>query len=127
MSDDFLAFFRHEPSRRLAAGETLFNKGDPADAIHVVRSGELQIIDGNRVFETLGPGGIVGEMALIDGGPRSATVRASAPSEVVALDQKRFLFMVQQTPFFALRVLKVMSSRIRAMNADVTTVDEVGA
>jgi len=92
-----------------------------------VRSGELQIIDGNRVFETLGPGGIVGEMALIDGGPRSATVRASAPSEVVALDQKRFLFMVQQTPFFALRVLKVMSSRIRAMNADVTTADEVQA
>ncbi len=123
MSDDFLGVFRNEPGRRLAAGEILFSKGDAAQEIHILRSGELQILDGNRVFETVGPGGIVGEMALIDGGLRSATVRASAPSEVVALDQRRFLFMVQQAPYFALRVMRVMSARLRSMNVQATSLD----
>lgn len=115
--EDFLGFFRNEDGLRLDAGQVLFAKGDMAHEAFVVRSGELQILDGNRVFETVGPGGIVGEMALIDHGQRSATVRASIPTEVIALDERRFLFMVQQTPFFALRVLRVMSSRLRAMNA----------
>ena len=127
MSENFSVAFRNGEEIRLEAGQILFKKGDMGHEIYVVRSGELQILDGNRVFETVGPGGIVGDMALIDGGPRSATVRAASASEVNPLDERRFLFMVQQTPFFALRVLKVMSSRIRAMNADVTTADEVQA
>ena len=63
-------------------------------------------------------------MALIDGGPRSAAVRASVASEVVPIDERRFLFMVQQTPFFALRVMRVMSARLRSMNARATELDQ---
>lgn len=123
MSENFLGSFRNGEEMRLDAGQVLFKKGDVGHEIYIVRSGELQILDGNQVFETVGPGGIVGEMALVDGGPRSATVRAISASEVNPLDERRFLFMVQQTPHFALRVMRVMSARLRAMNARVTELD----
>jgi CRP/FNR family transcriptional regulator, cyclic AMP receptor protein len=127
MSENFLGSFRNGEELRFEAGQVLFKKGDAGHEIYVVRSGELQILDGNRVFETVGPGGIVGEMALVDGGPRSATVRASSASEVIPLDERRFLFMVQQTPHFALRVMRVMSARLRAMNARATELDQTDA
>jgi CRP/FNR family cyclic AMP-dependent transcriptional regulator len=59
------------------------------------------------------------EMALIDAGPRSATVRAIRQSIVIPIDERRFLFMVQHTPFFALRVMRVLTARLRAMNERV--------
>jgi CRP-like cAMP-binding protein len=124
MTENFLGSARSGEEISLDVGQVLFTKGDAGHELYVVRSGELQILDGNRVFETVGPGGIVGEMALIDHGPRSATVRASTASEVVPFDERRFLFMVQQTPHFALRVMRVMSARLRAMNARATELDK---
>jgi CRP-like cAMP-binding protein len=122
MSDDFLALFSNATDIiRLEPGHVLFDKGDPGSQMYVVKSGEVTIGDGNHVFETLSTGGIVGEMALMDQGPRSATVRAVTEAEVIPIDQRRFLFMVQQTPFFAIRVMRVMSARLRAMNERVTT------
>jgi CRP-like cAMP-binding protein len=55
-------------------------------------------------------------MALVDTGPRSANVRATKQSVAIPINERRFLFMVQQTPFFALRVMRVISTRLRAMN-----------
>lgn len=124
MSDDFLGLFGNEAGEALSPGQVLFSKGEPAHTLYVVKSGELQILDGNHVFETVGAGGIVGEMALVDGGVRSATVRAVGPSAVIPIDEKRFLFMVQQTPFFAIRVMRVMSARLRAMNARTTALPD---
>ena len=124
MSDDFSGLFGDETATEsLGAGDILFKKGDPAQRLYVVKSGELQILDGNHVFETVDTGGIVGEMAIVDGGVRSATVRALVPTEVVPIDERRFLFMVQQTPFFAVRVMRVMSTRLRAMNARATALE----
>ena len=121
MAEDFLALFSKETEVvTLGPGETLFEKGDRGDAMYVVKSGELQIVDGNNVFETVAPGGIVGEMALIDSHPRSASVRASKPSVVIPINERRFLFLVQQTPFFALRLMTLISERLRAMNARAT-------
>ena len=59
---------------------------------------------------------------MVDGSPRSATVRAIKPSVVIPIDERRFLFMVQQTPFFALRLMRVMTARLRAMNEWAKTV-----
>jgi CRP/FNR family cyclic AMP-dependent transcriptional regulator len=122
MNDDlnFLGLFRHDTeAKTLAPGEFLFRKGDPAQDMYVVKSGELQVGDGNAIYETVTTGGIIGEMALVDGSPRSASVTALKPSEVIAVDQKRFLYMVQQTPFFAIRVMRVITQRLRAMNARI--------
>jgi CRP/FNR family transcriptional regulator, cyclic AMP receptor protein len=117
MTEDFLGLLGKEADVvTLAPGEVLFEKGEPGRFIYVVKSGDLQIIDGNFVYETVSTGGILGEMALVDAGPRSATVRAIKQSVVIPVDERRFLFMVQQTPFFAIRVMRVMSARLRAMN-----------
>ena len=117
MSEDFLGLLGSDTEVvTLAPGEALFNKGEPGHLMYVVKSGYLQILDGNYVYETVSVGSIVGEMAIVDGSPRSATVRAIQPSTVIPIDERRFLFMVQQTPFFALRVMRVMTERLRAMN-----------
>ena len=106
MSEDFSSLFASETEViSLALGEVLFEKGEPGHLMYVVKSGSLQILDGNYVYETVSAGGVVGEMALVDGSPRSATARAIEPSTVIPIDERRFLFMVQQTPFFALRVV----------------------
>lgn len=117
MSEDFSGLFEHETEVvTLAPGEVLFEKGEPGRLMYVVKAGDLQIFDGNYVYETVSAGGILGEMAVVDGSPRSATVRAIEPSIVIPIDERRFLFMVQQTPFFALRVMRVLTARLRAMN-----------
>jgi CRP-like cAMP-binding protein len=115
-SPDFSGMFHNEPTIAVKAGETLFHKGDEADGFYIVMSGSLRIANGNIVYEDIVPGGLVGEMALIDREPRSATVTALTDSEVVKVDLRRFLFLVQQTPFFSIRVMSVLSQRLRATN-----------
>jgi CRP/FNR family transcriptional regulator, cyclic AMP receptor protein len=122
ISDNFLNLFANESNTvTLASGETLFHKGDPGHQMYVVKSGEIQIVDGAHMLETVAPGGIFGEMALISKDPRSATAKAKSHSVVIPIDERRFLYMVQQTPMFALRVMDVMSSRLRAMNTRITS------
>ena len=123
MAEDFLGLFSDENTVvSFEAGRTLFKKGDPGHDLYVVKSGEVQILDGNHVLETVKAGGIIGEMALVDGSARSATVRAVTDTVVIPIDERRFLFMVQQTPSFAIRVMRVMSDRLRAMNERARTV-----
>ena len=127
MRDDsnFLGMFnRQTETRTVAAGTLLFAKGDPGHEMFIVKSGQLQVFDGNIVFETLGPGGIVGEMALVDQSPRSLTAKAMTDCEVIPVDEKRFLWMVEQTPFFAVRMLKVMAARLRKTNDLVKAIQE---
>lgn len=120
MANGFLGLFRSGPSSvKLADGEVLFKKGDAAKHLYIVEKGELEVLDGDDVLATLGEGEIVGEMALVDGGTRSATVRAKSRSIVVPVDEKQFLRMVQETPFFAIRVMRVMCARLRAMDAAI--------
>ena len=117
---NFLGLFRSEENVvTVKAGDDLFRKGDPGKAMYVVLSGELRIGDGNKVFEQLAPGGLVGEMALIDHVPRAATVTATTDSTLAEIDEKRFLFLTQQTPSFALNVMRVLSQRLRRMDAIV--------
>jgi CRP/FNR family cyclic AMP-dependent transcriptional regulator len=99
----------------LQPGEELFRKGDAAVHVYVVKSGELQILDGNCIYESVPAGGILGEMALISD-DASATARTVSECALIPIDRKRFLFLIQQTPFFALKVMRVMCNRLKAMN-----------
>jgi CRP-like cAMP-binding protein len=67
-------------------------------------------------METLSGGGVFGEMALIDGSPRSATVRAKTDCEVAPINEKTFLFLVHETPFFAIAVMRTLADRLRRMD-----------
>ena len=110
--------FQHaQDSVIFAAGQVIFREGEPGDVMYAILEGEVEIVVRGRVVDTTGPGGIVGEMALIDAGPRSATVRATTVCKLVPVSQRRFTFLVQQTPFFALQVMRIMSARQRRLLA----------
>jgi CRP/FNR family transcriptional regulator, cyclic AMP receptor protein len=120
MSDnevDFGLFVRREfPTRFFAKGSTIFTEGEQADEFFVVVRGEVEIRSGNRRFETVGQNGIFGEMAMIDESARSATVVALTDVTVAPIQEQQFLFMVKHTPFFALRVMRVLANRLRRQN-----------
>jgi CRP-like cAMP-binding protein len=101
------------PLAKFAPGETLFSEGDAGDNMYVVRSGEVEIERGGKVIETLAAGGIFGEMALIDGSPRAATARAKTACEVAPISERAFLFLVHETPFFAVSVMRTLAGRLR--------------
>jgi CRP/FNR family transcriptional regulator, cyclic AMP receptor protein len=105
--------------RSFKAGETIFKEGDRGDEMFVVQSGHVEIRRGNRVLETVAEKSIFGEMALIDDGPRSATVVAITDATVVPVSEKQFLFLVRETPFFALNVMRTLVGRLRTANAVV--------
>jgi len=107
------------PTRDFAEGQTIFREGDRGDEFFVVVRGEVEIRSGNRHLETLGQNSIFGEMALIDDSPRSATVVAWTDVTVAPIKEKHFLFLVRHTPFFALRVMRVLALRLRAQNRAV--------
>ena len=104
------------PPARFAAGDVIFAEGDKGDAMYVVRNGEVTVERDGRIMETLGGGDIFGEMALIDGAPRSATTRAKTDCEVAPINEKTFLFLVHETPFFAIAVMRTLAGRLRHMN-----------
>jgi CRP/FNR family transcriptional regulator, cyclic AMP receptor protein len=107
------------PTRNYGKGAAIFREGDRGDEFFVVVRGEVEIRSGNRLLERLGKNSIFGEMALIDDSPRSATVVAVTDATVAPIKERQFLFLVKHTPFFALRVMRVLASRLRAQNKAV--------
>jgi CRP/FNR family cyclic AMP-dependent transcriptional regulator len=103
-------------SRRFKAGSTIFREGDEANELFVIKSGKVRIQIGNRTLTELEPDSIFGEMALIDNEPRSATAIAVTDVELVPVGEKQFLFLVSQTPYVALKVMRVLVQRLRATN-----------
>jgi CRP/FNR family transcriptional regulator, cyclic AMP receptor protein len=103
-------------TRSAKAGEIIFKEGDDADQLFVIKSGQVRIQLGNRTLSELSANNIFGEMALIDDAPRSATAVAITDVELVPIAEKQFLFLVGQTPFFALKLMRVLAGRLRATN-----------
>jgi len=95
------------------AGHRFFTTGDQGEGMYVVTEGEGEITLRGKVLETVHTGGIFGEMALIDHKERSADVTAKTDVQVSSIDQKRFLYLVRNHPFFALEVMKIMTDRLR--------------
>jgi CRP-like cAMP-binding protein len=105
------------PVREFKAGEVIFKRGDPASEFFVIQSGKIDIRLGNRSLGILSDHDIFGEMALIDAAPRSATAIAATDVKLVPVGEKQFLFLVGQTPHFALNVMRVLARRLRAQNS----------
>ena len=109
--------FDHDPEPVvLKKGDALFDEGDQPDCMYVLLEGTADVLVGDRVVESATKGALFGEMALIDSSPRDAKVVATSPCRMAKIDQRRFQFMVQQTPNFATHVMKVMAQRLRQMN-----------
>ena len=102
---------------QLGPGDILFREGDTRDVAYVLLEGEVKIRLGDYVVETAKPGALIGEMALIDNSPRAANAVAKTSCRLAKIDQRRFHFLIQQTPNFATHVMKELADRIRHMNA----------
>ena len=109
-------FHNEAEGRPYAAGEKIFSEFDMGHEMYVVISGEVELSIGGEVLETLGPGEPFGEMALIDQAPRTASATAKIDCVVLPIPEKRFLFMVQQTPYFSLQIMRVITDRLRKSN-----------
>jgi len=99
--------------RTFKAGDVIFKQGDVGDVMYGVIEGEIEITVKDRVVENVGPGGVVGEVALVDTLPRSATATARTDARVAVIDNHRFMLMVAQNPWFSIQVMRVMADRLR--------------
>jgi len=115
---DLRNLFRNDDNVvEVAAGSILFNEGGPGDVMYVVLDGQIEVRIGGQRVDLVEPGDILGELALIDAEPRSATAIATKDARLVEVDERKFLFMVQQTPFFSLQVMRVLAARLRRRKA----------
>ncbi len=105
------------PLRRIHTGEILFRAGEPGDSLILVVEGKIDVRLGDETVETVGLHGIVGEMALIDNSPRSATAVAATTGEIAVIDRQTFLDLVREVPAFSLYVMRILADRVRRMNA----------
>ena len=103
-------------TRLFKAGTTIFREGEQAHELFVIKRGDVRIQIGNRTVSELSADHIFGEMALIDNEPRSASASAVTDVELVPVSEKQFLFLVGQTPYFALKVMRVLAQRLRVTN-----------
>ena len=104
-----------EKALAFPAGTTIFCEGDaPNGTMYVVVAGEVDIYVHGRLIDTVGIGSCLGEVGLVDNRPRTATVIARGDVRLEPIDQRRFQFLVHQTPYFALEIMQIMDERLRA-------------
>jgi CRP/FNR family cyclic AMP-dependent transcriptional regulator len=96
-------------------GSIVFNKGDVGACMYVVQSGVIEMVIGDIVVEVCGENEAIGFMSMIDSAPRSSTARVREACELSVIDQRRFRFMVDEVPNFALYITGAMARRIRGM------------
>lgn len=123
---DVLQHFRH--ARRIATipqGTTLFKAGDAADVMYVLMEGQANVMVGRIIVEIAGPGSLIGEMALVDRAPRSATVVARTLCRVVPVDPGHFDLLIHETPAFGRHVMAVMAGRLRRMNENLNATQAI--
>jgi CRP-like cAMP-binding protein len=107
-----------QETRTYAAGDVVFREGDDGHHMYGVIAGRIEVRKGDRVLDTCGPDDVFGELALVDHVPRTATAVAVEDSELALIDEHRFLFLVHETPMFALQVMSSLGERIRAHDQD---------
>lgn len=111
---DVLEIFKDSPkARRVAAGEVLFRRGDAANEMYVVLEGQVDVSLDGRLVESLPPGSILGEMGIVDQGPRSADAIAATDARIEVIDKAWFCTLIKRAPEFGLHVMSVMAERLR--------------
>ena len=105
--------------KKLNAGDVLFNEGDKGDVMYLIRDGKVKITKGRgddeKVLAVLKEGDFFGEMAIIDGSPRSASATATTPVTMLVIDKETFKAKIKENPLIEY-VLETLSRRLR--NAD---------
>jgi len=116
--DDLLAA---TTTRRLATGEELFRKGDPGNQLYGVLEGRLKVTasgtDGREVvFGYQGPGDVIGEIALIDQHPRSASAIAMEPTQLLTLHRRDLVPFLERHPKVAIQLAAALAAKLRRLS-----------
>lgn len=111
-------------TRRFRRGEVLFHQGDPGDSLFIITAGAVKIMlpseEGDEaILATMRPGGFFGELALLDGAPRSATAVALEPTETLVLPRDRFRFLIDTEPASRDALLAALAGELRRLTDHV--------
>jgi CRP/FNR family transcriptional regulator, cyclic AMP receptor protein len=107
-------FYNAKSFRDVPAGTVIFEEGASGAEMYGIVEGEVEVRLPGGAVNRLGPDDTFGEMAIVDSSPRSATVVAVTDTKLAVIDRHRFLFLVQETPMFALQVMSSIAERLRA-------------
>ena len=107
-------FYNAKSFKDVSAGTVIFQEGASGADMFGILEGEVELRLPNGVVHRLGPDDTFGEMAIIDNSPRSATAVAVTDAKLAVIDRPRFLFLVQETPMFAVQVMSNIAERLRA-------------
>ncbi|MBK9739132.1 MAG: cyclic nucleotide-binding domain-containing protein [Actinobacteria bacterium] len=109
-------FVSAKETKQYFPGEVVFSQGDASSQMFGVVSGAIDLFRDGELVMRIGPEGTFGEMGIIDGAPRSLTAVAAEATELATIDERTFLFLVQETPMFALQVMRSLAARIRELD-----------
>jgi CRP-like cAMP-binding protein len=111
-------------------GEIIINQGEVGDCMYIIQEGEVEIISavegGEIVLAVRGEGEFVGEMSIFDREVRSASVRSRGRARLLTVDKRNFMSRVHEDPSIALRLVQMMSSRIRELSREVARLKGAG-
>ncbi|MBZ0285931.1 MAG: cyclic nucleotide-binding domain-containing protein [Anaerolineae bacterium] len=97
-------------------GETIFHAGQAGEVMYIVQEGEVDLLVNGHWVETVGEGGVFGEMALVDSQPREVSAVARTNVQLVPIDADLFRDLLQESPDFGLQVMSTMADRLRYMH-----------
>lgn len=106
-------FLNAQKQLSVAAGDVIYSEGDVGDHMYGIVSGSVSLHKGSAVVASLGPKDVFGERALVDHLPRNLTAIATSDTSLAEIDRRLFLFLVHETPTFALGIMKALSDRLR--------------
>jgi CRP/FNR family transcriptional regulator, cyclic AMP receptor protein len=106
-------FYNAKSFKDVTAGTVIFEEGTTGSEMFGIVEGEVEVRLPSGAARRLGPDETFGEMAIVDSSPRSATVVAVTDTKLAVIDRHRFLFLVQETPMFALQVMSSIADRLR--------------
>jgi CRP/FNR family cyclic AMP-dependent transcriptional regulator len=101
-------------------GATLAQEGEPGETFHVLLEGEATVTRGGRRLNRLIPWDFFGEIALIDGGPRTASVVADTPVKTLTIERAKFRKMLEEDPSIVVKMLEELARRLRSNERSLT-------
>ncbi len=110
-----------EDAEEYRAQTVIFSERDPAEAMYVIISGEIELTLHGELLGTEGEGGVIGEMAMIESATYGATTTTLTETKLARLDRDQFRVFIDKYPEFALHVMAVMANRLRAVDKYITT------
>jgi len=111
--------FDGNPPVHAPKNKVIMKEGEAGAFMYVLLEGRVAIVVKDNLVEKVGPGGVIGEMALVDQSPRIATATAETDTSMLAINRRDFLTFIKTKPDFSVSLLKSLADRLRFMNAQL--------